>query len=90
MEDGDSIEVFEEQVGGTRLETIVRDGGGRGHELKFTLKPTTKLGKMMDAYCTKQNYFSGNPPRRIACFFFDGTQIQNNDSAELVSKLISQ
>jgi hypothetical protein len=85
MVEGDGIEVYEEQVGGASINIIVRDGGGRGYELMFTVKPTTKLSKMMDAYCTKQKYFFGHPPQRLGRFFFEGNQIQDEDTPESVS-----
>jgi hypothetical protein len=56
-----------------RITIKVRDS--QGGEVTFKVKPVTKMGKLMSAYCEKH----GKAPASVR-FLFDGTRVTENDT----------
>lgn len=87
MEDGDAIDVFEEQIGGAEPFNLTVSDARAQYELAFKVKPTTQLGKVMNVFAEKQGYMAGDPPRRTCRFLFNGTTVHDADSPESVSEI---
>ncbi|KAF2435833.1 ubiquitin-like protein [Tothia fuscella] len=79
MENSDTIDVFEEQIGGAdnpadnSITITVRDV--QGQEIAFKIKPHTQLGKVMNAYREKKGL-----SRQAVRFLIDGTQINDDNT----------
>jgi len=91
MEDGDCIDVFLQQIGGTvdeamsngdakpepqRMSIKVKDANG--YEVEFKCKSTTVLKKLMDAFCHER----GRKPDSVRFFTPDGKRVTSTDTPQ--------
>ena len=84
MDDGDEVTVMMEQVGGAGDDSEpmvinVKDSN-TSETIQFKIKPTTKFGKVIKAYCTQKGVTDMTKVR----FTLDGTRIHENDTPKMV------